>query len=133
MRTLILAVGAMMVLAGCAGRTDYVFQPPAAEEPEAQIRFVQHGNVYSWHGVSDRLLYVQARDRQWYRVDLFAPCIGLEFALRIRVLPSDGAGTFDRFGHIAMRGQRCKVESVKKVAAPVRTPRSTAANDSARS
>ncbi len=121
MRRFVLAVCAVIALAGCAGRTDYVFQPPAADEPESRIQFIQYRNVYSWHSESDRLLYVQSRDRQWYRVDLFSPCIGLEYSLGVRLLPSDGAGTFDRFSSIAIRGQRCKVESVKKVAPPVKT------------
>lgn len=126
MRKLVAFFGTALVLASCATKIDYVFQPPASDEPETRIQFIQYRNVYSWHGESDRLLYVQSRDRQWYRVDLFSPCIGLEYALGVKLLASDSAGTFDRFSSIAIRGQRCKVESVKKVAPPVKTstPRS---------
>ena len=81
---------------------------------------MQHGAINSWHADTDTLLYVEGRDRQWYRVDLLAPCSGLEFASGVRLLPSDGAGTFDRFSYIGIRGQRCKVESVKKIAPPIR-------------
>lgn len=119
-------LAAGFVLAACADRAPYVFQAPAANEPEAQIRFVQYGTVDSWHADTDRLLYVQGRDRQWYRVDLFSPCFGLEYASGIRFIPSDGAGTFDRFSHVAIRGQRCKVESVKRIPPPVRSTTPTA-------
>lgn len=121
MRKILPLLGLAFGLAACAsGYDDYAFQAAASDAPEAQIRFVQYGGVYDYHAVSDRLLYVQSRDRRWYEVTLFAPCIGLEYALGVRFLPSDGAGTFDRFSNIAFRGQRCKVESVKEAAPPVR-------------
>ncbi len=114
-----LAVG--FILTACSGeRVSYVFPAPAANEPEAQIHFIQHHGVYSWHADTDSLLYVEGSDRQWYRVDLLSPCDGLAFAMGVRLLPSDGAGNFDRFSYIAIRGQRCKVQSVKKIAPPVR-------------
>lgn len=121
MRKIISVLGLSLGLAACGGGyDDYAFQAAPVDAPEAQIRFVQHGGVYDYHAVSDRVLYAQSRDRRWYEVTLFAPCVGLEYALGIRFLPSDGAGTFDRFSNIAFRGQRCKVESVKEVAPPVR-------------
>jgi hypothetical protein len=122
MRKLLALLAVGVALGACADSPSrLVFQAPAMNEPEAQIRFVQHGTVNSWHAETDRLLYLQSRDRAWYQVVLFAPCDGLEFAMGIRLIPSDGAGTFDRFGSIGLRGNRCKVESVKHVAPPLRT------------
>jgi len=116
----ILAVG--VALGACADSpTRLVFQAPSMNAPEANIRFVQHGTVNSWHAETDRLLYLEGRDRSWYQVVLFDHCDGLRFANGIRLIPSDGAGTFDRFGSIALRGNRCKVESVKQVEPPLRT------------
>ncbi len=116
----LLAVG--LGLTACAGgQTHLVFQGAASDAPEAQIRFVQYGSVNSWHAETDRLLYIQGRNRAWYQVVLFAPCDGLEFANGIRLIPSDGAGTFDKFGYVGLRGNRCKVESVKEVAPPLRS------------
>jgi len=113
--------GAALMLAACAGGgSNYEFQAAAVGEPEARINFVQYNGIRDYHAVSDRLLYVQSRDRNWYQVDLFAPCTGLEFAMGVRFRPSDGAGTFDRFSSIDMRGQSCKVRSVKRVAPPMR-------------
>ncbi len=125
MRKILSLLASVVMLAGGAGNTQYAFQDPAPGEPEARIPFVHLGGLYNWHADNDRLLYVEGRDRQWYRVNLFGPCIGLEFASGLRLIPSDSAGTFDRFGSIAIRDQRCKVESVKKVAQPVLTHRDT--------
>jgi hypothetical protein len=58
---------------------------------------------------------------------LLGPCIGLEYANRVRFLPSDSAGDFDRFSSIQMGRQLCKVQSVKKIAPPVKMPKEKAA------
>jgi hypothetical protein len=124
MRKIIPVIGLTLALTACSsGYGDYAFQPAPTDAPEAQIRFVQHRGIHDYHAVSDRLLYVQSRDRRWYQVKMFAPCMGLEYAHGLRFLPSDGAGTFDRSSDIAIRDQRCKVESVKEVGPPLRDSR----------
>jgi hypothetical protein len=126
MRNPFLVLAAVLAVAGCS--TDrYQFPEAANADPQAKIGFVQYRGVYTWEAVSDRRLYVQDRGRQWYQVDLFGPCIGLEFTNRVRFIPSDGAGDFDRFSSIQMGPQRCKVESVKKVSPPVRIPKTSGA------
>jgi hypothetical protein len=112
--------GSALILAACSSGGNYEFQSAAVEAPQARIPFVQYNGVRDYHAVSDRLLYVQARDRSWYQVDMFAPCTGLEFAMGVRFRPSDGAGTFDRFSSIDLRDQNCKVRSVKRVPPPMR-------------
>jgi Family of unknown function (DUF6491) len=129
MRKFLSILAASFAMAACVGgQSKLVFQAPAGDAPEAQIRFVQYGNVNSWHAETDRLLYIQGRNRAWYQVVLFAPCDGLEFSNDIRLIPSDGAGTFDRFGYVALRGNLCKVESVKSIAPPLRTTRTPVTN-----
>lgn len=118
MRTLLTLIAAGLALTAC-GTTRYEFQQAAAGEPEAQIRFVQYRNIRDWHADNDHQLFMQAGDRQWYQVDLLGPCIGLEYANRIGVDTRDPGGTFDRFSTIVFKGQRCKVESVKKAPPPV--------------
>jgi hypothetical protein len=128
MRTSLALLTAAILLTACSTTTQYAFQPPAADEPEAKISFVQYHGIRDWHADNNRQLYVQAADRQWFQVDLFGPCIGLEYASRVGFDTRDPAGTFDRFGTIVLRGgERCKVDSVKKIAKPTRTekPRST--------
>ena len=121
------------MLAACGTTsTRYAFQPPAAGEPEAGISFVQYHGIRDWHADNDRQLYVQAADRQWYQVDLFGPCIGLEYANHVGFDTRDPAGTFDRFSSIVLhRGDRCKVSSVKKIAAPTRVEKPRAGHPQA--
>lgn len=127
MRTVGTLIAATLALTAC-GTTRYEFQQAAAGEPEAQIRFVQYRTIRDWHADNDRQLFLQATDRQWYQVDLFGPCLGLEYANRIRLDPKDPAGTFDRFSSIIVKGgERCKVASVKKAPPPVRVEKPRAA------
>lgn len=119
MRAFVTLIAAGLALTAC-GTARYEFQQAAAGEPEAQIRFVQYRTIRDWHADNDRQLFVQSNDRQWYQVDLFGPCIGLEYANRIRLDPNDPAGTFDRFSTVILKGgERCKVASVKKAPPPV--------------
>lgn len=82
---------------------------------EARIPFVQHGGIRDWRTDRDDSLFVQDSGRHWYRVSLMGPCNGLDFASGVRFLPSDYAGTFDRFSWIVANGQRCKVQSVQQI------------------
>jgi hypothetical protein len=126
MRKLSIVLAAVLCVTGCSS-SRYVFTPPAATDPEAKIAFVHLRGVYDWQAPNDRQLYVQDRGRQWFQVDLLGPCIGLEYANRVRFLPSDSAGDFDRFSSIQMGRQLCKVQSVKKIAPPVKMSKEKAA------
>jgi hypothetical protein len=113
-----LAVGA--ILAGCSTTetTTYPETTTASAgdvvvNTNARIPFVQYGGIRDWRTDNDRELYAQGSDRRWYRVELMGPCTGLEFANGVRFLPSDSAGTFDRFSWIVANGQRCKVDRVE--------------------
>jgi hypothetical protein len=120
MRKTISVIVAGLLLAACSS-TQYAFQAPVPGEPEAGIPFTQYHGIRDWHADNDRQLYVQAEDRQWYQVDLFGPCTGLEFSNRVGFDTRDPAGTFDRFSSIIIRGgERCKVSSVKKIPQPTK-------------
>ena len=88
----------------------------AAVSPrESRIPFVQYGGIRDWRTASDDELFIQDSGRRWYHVALMGPCTGLSFASGVRFLPSDSAGTFDRFSWIAANGERCKVQSVERI------------------
>ena len=128
MRKSIALLAAGLLLTACSTTTQYAFQAPAADEPEAKISFVQYHGIRDWHADNNRQLYVQAADRQWFQVDLFGPCIGLEYASRVGFDTRDPAGAFDRFGSIVLRGEaRCKVDSVKRIPQPTRVEKARAA------
>lgn len=104
-----LAVAALSALvAGCAGGTDYASAPIG---PQASIPFADHGNVRDFHAVSDDTVFLQTRNRQWYRADLIGPCMGLPYAIGIGI-DARPQGTLDRFGTILVDGQRCKIGSL---------------------
>src|SRR5690348_2331110 len=110
MRILAPVIAATLMLGAC-GSTRYEFQPAAAGEPEARIPFAaMSGTVRDWHADTDTQLFVQANGRQWYQVDLFGPCYGLEYANGIVFDTKDPSGAFDRFSAIVLGGgQRCQV------------------------
>jgi len=87
----------------------------ASRSNEAKIRFLQHGGIRDWRTDNDRELFIQDASRLWYRAELSWPCTGLAFASGVKFLPSDGAGTFDRFSYIIANGERCKVQSLTRL------------------
>ena len=99
---------------GAAGNAAMA-QDHAPRVREARIPFVQYGGIRDWRTDRNDSLFVQDGYRHWYQVRLMGPCTGLEFASRVRFLPSDGAGTFDRFSWINADGERCKVQSVQPI------------------
>jgi hypothetical protein len=91
-------------------------------QSDARIPFVQYGGIRDWRTANDREIYIQSADRRWYRAELMGPCIGLEYANGVRFLPSDSAGTFDRFSWIVANGQRCKVQSLAQLSGEPAVP-----------
>lgn len=88
---------------------------------ESAIHFANHGGIHDYKPVNDHLLYVQSRDRSWYRVELLAPCSGLNFAVGIKFEPEPN-GDFTRFSHVRVNGDSCPVVSM--VAIEGRPPKS---------
>ncbi len=98
--------------------------PPAATEPprEARIPFVNFGSVRNFRPVSDDVVYLQDRQRNWYRAQLFGPCFNIRSALRIGVDTRPG-GTLDRTSSFIVDGQRCPIESLVHSEEPPRRER----------
>lgn len=115
------AIAALSVLvAGCAGGAEYASSGDAATALQARIPFVGHGNIRDFHAVNDDTVFLQARNRQWYRADLIGPCFGLPYVSVIGV-DARPIGTLDRFGTIIVDGERCKIGSLT----PSESPRQT--------
>lgn len=118
MKKSLMSLFALGLVGGILGGAVYntaMAQEPGMRGREASIRFVQYGGIRDWRTDRDDSLFVQDGYRHWYRVQLMGPCTGLEYASRVRFLPSDGAGTFDRFSWINADGERCKVQSVRQI------------------
>ncbi|MHB1207749.1 MAG: DUF6491 family protein [Rhodospirillaceae bacterium] len=110
-RTLLAKIGAAALTATVAFMASSAQAQPSRAR-EARIPFVQYGGIRDWRTANDQEVFIQDSGRRWYRAELMGPCNGLEFANGVRFLPSDSAGTFDRFSWIVANGERCKVQSV---------------------
>jgi len=119
MRAYLAAVAAFVILAGCAGASSYEPIPG----PQGSIPFADNGGVRDFHAVSDREVYLQARNRQWYRADLFSRCDGLPYAFGIGI-DARPTGTLDRFGTIIVGNERCKIASLVPSPSPRQLARS---------
>src|SRR5688572_26254106 len=70
------------------------------------IRFVDIGNIRDWHAENSEELFVQNRDRQWYRITFSPPCQNLPFVTGIAFEP-DNFGNIDKDSSIVVDGERC--------------------------
>jgi len=82
-----------------------------AVAPEAQIPFVNHGGIYDWKADEDKGLWIEDIHRNWYYATFMAPCVGLDFAIRL-AFDARPLDTFDRFSAIFVPGWgRCAVQT----------------------
>ena len=91
---------------------------PVHAEPQARITFPNRTTIRTFHAVSDDVVYIQHRNRQWYRAELYGPCFGLRYALGIGVVNRGAVGVLDRYSDLIVDGQRCKVASFVKSGPP---------------
>ena len=82
-----------------------------ANAKNAAIHFADKGGIYDYRAINSRELYIQSRDRTWYKAELAGPCDGLEYATGIGFMAEPG-GDFSRFGHVLVKDQRCPVTSL---------------------
>ena len=91
----------------------------AVAHEEVRIPFPSRGGIRNFHAVSDEVLYLQDRRRNWYKAELVGPCIGLSHAMGIGFDTRHGS-VFDRFSHIVVRGERCPIASLTRSEGPPR-------------
>lgn len=108
-----------LALAACAStaqrmqmeREELAIYQTHAGEPVEQVRtFRMHG----WQAVADHSLLLETRLNEWYLVDVFGPCQGLQFAHVIGVRAAMNM-LRARFDHIVVDGQPCRIESIRPV------------------
>lgn len=115
MRLVIPALLTAALLAGCAASPGPSYSDLGSQ---ASIPFADAGNIRDWKAVSNRVVYLQATNQQWYRADLMNSCFSLRGAEHIGVA-SDATGHLDRFGTLIVDGQRCQIASLVQAAPPV--------------
>jgi hypothetical protein len=119
MKNLILAFAAAATLAAPAAAAPAAPQARHAIGAEARIPFVNFRTVRSFHAVSDEVIYLQDRSRNWYRAQLIGSCLGLRWANR-NGLDTRGSSSFDRFSVLLVDGERCQLQSLTRSEKPER-------------
>jgi hypothetical protein len=78
---------------------------------EARIPFVSFRTIRTFRPVGYDTVYLQDQRRNWYRADLFGPCLNLGRSLRIGVDTRFG-NTLDRGSVVLVGGERCRIQSL---------------------
>jgi Family of unknown function (DUF6491) len=95
---------------------------PDVPSDRAAIHFVDYGGIRNWRADRDDALYIEGRNRRWYKATFFGPCHGLRFSDTIGFV-SDSGGTVDRFSSIVARGpghgtMECHFRTFSEVPSP---------------
>lgn len=86
----------------------------AAAQEDARIPFANSGGIRDWRGHDRQTLYVQDRQRHWYKATLASPSVDLRSAIEIGfdTGPSD---IFDKFSVVVIEGQRYAIASLEPI------------------
>ena len=125
---LFLLISASVFASAAAGAADTPSAPPpapasspapAAPAAEARIPFANHGGIWSWQVENNTTMLIQSQNRKWYRATLMSPCFDLPFAEAVG-FETNPDGSFDKFGSVKVKGQRCQVVSLVETAPPAK-------------
>lgn len=117
MKTFIAAVAGGAVL--LAGATAFANPAPAERTlgVEASIPFANTTGIRNFRADGDDALWIEGQRGEWYRAELFGPCIGLNHSLRVGFV-TRGTNTLDRFGQVLVEGSKCQISSLVTSAPP---------------
>lgn len=90
---------------------------PETTAKEATIPFANYGGVDDWRAVDNHTLLIKGVGKQWYKAELFGPCLDLKFADRIGFLVEPD-GSLNRYSGVVVRNEVCRFKSLTKVEAP---------------
>jgi hypothetical protein len=116
---------ASLMLAASASASAVASTPDKAESAktvEVRIPFANFGGIRNFDAVEEDVVYIQDRRRNWYRAQLYGPCIGLRNAIGIGV-DTRGSSSFDRFSTLVVGHERCAIHSLVRTEKPERRRR----------
>ncbi|MEA3052021.1 MAG: hypothetical protein QOG72_924 [Sphingomonadales bacterium] len=92
---------------------------PAPDE-QVSIPFANHArSILTFEAPTDDILYLQDRQRRWYRAELGGSCFGLRWAQAIGY-ETRGGLSLDRFSSILVDRERCPIVSLTRSEGPPR-------------
>ena len=93
----------------------------AAKGEEVSIPFPGF-RIRNFRAENDDVVYLEDRNRNWYRAEVIGPCTELPFAQAIGI-DTRGSGSFDRFGAIIVGRDRCPLLSLTRSEKPGKRPK----------
>ena len=93
--------------------------PQERRGEEVGIPFTNHRAIRTFEAPSDDILYLQDRQRRWYRAEIGGPCFGLKWATVIGY-DTRGGLSLDRFSKIIVERERCPIVSLTRSDGPPR-------------
>ncbi|HEX8061954.1 MAG TPA: DUF6491 family protein [Allosphingosinicella sp.] len=113
-------------LAAAAGSVPAFAQPsqPAFDPNEqVSIPFANHRSaIRNFEAPSDDVLYLEDRQRRWYRAELAGACFNLKWAHAIGY-DTRGRLSLDQGSHILVGRERCTITSLTRSEGPPRKAR----------
>jgi hypothetical protein len=93
--------------------------PPRAERAsEVSIPFASHArSIRTFEATDDDVLYLQDRQRRWYRAEIGAGCFGLRFAQAIGY-DTRGSLSLNQFSRIIVGRDSCPILSLTRSDGP---------------
>ena len=114
-----LAGGAMLLGGTLAAANPAPNSAPAARPigVDARIPFAATTGIRNFQADGDDALWIEGQRGEWYRAELFGPCIGLDHAMKVGFVPR-GTSSLDRFGQVLVDGSKCQISSLVTSAPP---------------
>jgi hypothetical protein len=91
-------------------------QTEGARGEEVRIPFPRF-RLRDFRAYSRDVVYLEDRNRNWYRAEVMGPCLDLPFAHAIGIDPR-GSSSFDRFSTLVVGGERCQLVSLTRSEKP---------------
>ena len=94
---------------------------------DARIPFANSTGIRNYQADGDNALWIEGQRGEWYRAELFGPCIGLDHAMKVGFV-TRGTSTLDRFGQVLVDGSKCQIASLVTSAPPPAKAKKTKAS-----
>ena len=114
----IVGIAALTVLAqACASEAAKDTKASDLAKPQATIPFINmRASIQDWQADGQKGIWFQDAHKQWYYGEMFAPCIGLNFAMTIGI-KNTTLNQLDRYSHIVVPNEHmgdCLLKSLVK-------------------